>query len=431
MTTSRSTPPVIWRLVEESLSEAAFLWLRLDGALDAEDHQLLDVERWVEGRLFGALDGVRVAGPRVLDGLLPEAIRDVDLGAVAAAAYVTANLKDVAATRLVEDVLHESPAERWAALACGLGRAGQTELLHALGSRLGPAHALGQTILLEALTFCGEAPRTSLQAWLESPEAELRCAAARALRFLPSSERDKLISRALASPDPQVQTHACIASAAAGDPQAWSACTARAARLDLHSAPLLPLLAACGGSREHACVGEALSVPELRRHALSALGFAGTRAAAEAALEQIKAGRDVQEALAALAMITGLKPREFLLASAAPAAAELEAPAAIPDVAALEAWWASRGQGFEAGARYLEGEVASLLQLRTALERGPTGRRHTLALEMAVRSRGACFLQPRAFCQLQRQQLGQLAQLPERQIHEASSVLGLQPLGST
>lgn len=414
---TRGSALPIWRLVEESMSEAAFLWLRLDSALNADDHSLEDVERWVEERLQGALDGVCVAGSSALDSLLPEALEDEDLGAVAAAAYLTAGLKDSRSLRLLEQALRQATPARAAPLACALGRTGDCALLHALWTRMAEGEACARASLLDALTFCGEAPSTDLRSALESPEPALRRAAARALRFLPSSARDKLVSRALASADLAVRTHACIASLAAGDAQAWNACVARAKPLDLDCAELLPLLAALGSAREHARVEEALSVPELRRQALWALGLVGTRDAAQACLAQLAAGRDVHAARGALVMMTGM-PRPM------GPAADSEDPL---DLEPIHAWWQSHGPHFEAGARYLDGERVSLQKLQAALLRGPTRRRHALALELSIRTRGAFCLQPLAFCRAQREQL---ASLQDGQLEDSSRTMGVQPLAS-
>jgi uncharacterized protein (TIGR02270 family) len=429
-------PQLIWRLVEESLSEAAFLWLRLDGALDADDHALGDAERWVEGRLQGALDGVRVAGGAAIDSLLVDALQGADLGAVSAAAYVLAMLDDPKAGRTLENAVREVTAERVDALALGLGRACQSAKLHSLWSRLGGASARAQAVVLSALTFCGEVPRADWRVLLEASAAQLRRAAAAALTFLPSADLDQAMSFALESPDPAVQSSACIAGVSAGDSHAWRRCVKQVATGDPQSGPLLTLTAALGSQRDHACVFEALAVPELQRDALWALGFAGTRAAVEACLAQLRAGNHAPLAAAAVAAITGFKlarskPSDESMDETDGDLAAQQPGATHLDVTPFEQWWASHGQRFDPAARYLDGQIATLASLRKALEHGPTRRRHAIALELTARSRGAFRLQTRGFCRLQRQQLSQLDSLDQRQLRHCAQVMGFQPLVET
>jgi hypothetical protein len=79
---------LIWSLVEQSLSEADFLWTQLDQFFDTHPHSFADVEARLEPRLLGALDGIRVAGTSAIEPLLQPAIRDTEPGVASVAAYV-------------------------------------------------------------------------------------------------------------------------------------------------------------------------------------------------------------------------------------------------------------------------------------------------------------------------------------------------------
>ena len=59
----------LWDIVEESFEEAEFLWGRWECALDAHDRDLDGVSSWVEERLLGALEGVRVAGDAAIESI--------------------------------------------------------------------------------------------------------------------------------------------------------------------------------------------------------------------------------------------------------------------------------------------------------------------------------------------------------------------------
>src|SRR2546422_9118671 len=72
-------------LVDESLDEAAFLWRRWESELTSLTRNLDEVWSWTEDRLHGALDGVRVAGARLIDvanqGLLSDEIDRIAVSA--------------------------------------------------------------------------------------------------------------------------------------------------------------------------------------------------------------------------------------------------------------------------------------------------------------------------------------------------------------
>jgi uncharacterized protein (TIGR02270 family) len=195
------------------------------------------------------------------------------------------------------------------------------------------------------------------------------------------------------------------------------------------------LTAALGSQREQAHVIKALAVPELQRDALWALGFAGTHAAIEASLAQLRAGEHAPLAAAAFTFITGLalthaRPSsEAVSAPRSDLAAEPSVP--HPNVAAVESLWAAHHKRFATDARYINGQVATLASLRKVLEGGPTRRRHGIALELSARSRGAFRLQTRAFCRLQRQQLRQLDALDPRSLQKSVQLIGIQPLAET
>ena len=56
---------MLWDLVQESFDEAAFLWSRWEEALASHARDLAGVSFWVEERLFGSLDGIRLGGEDV------------------------------------------------------------------------------------------------------------------------------------------------------------------------------------------------------------------------------------------------------------------------------------------------------------------------------------------------------------------------------
>jgi uncharacterized protein (TIGR02270 family) len=194
---------------------------------------------------------------------------------------------------------------------------------------------------------------------------------------------------------------------------AWDACVEAATGPDAAVEDLIAL-ATLGGAAEHAAVERALQLPAVRRPALFALGFSGRPRAAELCLEIMEEDdpADARVAGEAFAAITGLTIEgtyarrenddddraddfddfddtdEPGAARATPAEAWLP----LPDGPAIRAWWSSAGPRFEPGQRYLGGAPISTAALVAAIAGGPMRRRPGHALELAVRTRGACFL---------------------------------------
>jgi uncharacterized protein (TIGR02270 family) len=433
---SSAAPKLIWRLVEESLSDAAFLWTRLDQALDAADHTFPDVERWVERRLIGAMDGVRVAGSAAFSPLLSEAFVDQDPGLVSAAAYLLTSAGTAPALKALEDNLRQLTGERVSAVARGLGRTGNTGALHSLWSRVQDASSACRASVLEALVFCGAAPEAAWTSLLTSDHAALRHASASALAFLPPARRADVMWLALRSADCEVRNRANIAALISGDSAAWPRCceAVHARDAEVTRPPAMLMVAMLGSKGEQAQLCAALSVPELKRDAIWALSFAGSIDAVDALLAAALAGEHTESACHAIAAITGVDLSKLSAATVSqvaspPPRGDTEAqPAPTPNVSALEHWWQSERRRFEPGARYQHGKLKTLATLRDGLTQGSTNRRHAIALELSVRSRGAHRVQTFAFCDEQRRQLAQLDAMDSRHLREAASILGIEPI---
>ncbi|MDB4985290.1 MAG: hypothetical protein JWN04_468 [Myxococcaceae bacterium] len=421
MTRAAVTTRPLFHLVEESASEASFLWTRLDAALDAHDYVLAEVHTWVEDRLLGALDGVRLAGVAAIDPVLRPALECEDHGAVGSSVYLLSVLSDARADQVLELGLRSiATPELASAYARGLGRAGRVDALHALYERVEDAAPQARAAVLEALAFCGHAPEVDWHTLLADQDASLRGAAARALRFAPARVLQGALEQAFYSPDRRVRNGALAAGVAAGDGASLRRCVALTHAADADAGPLLAIVAMLGAEREQGYLLDALATPGLCRDALWALGFLGTAGAAEACVQQMQLGQHEQVAAEAFCAITGLElTREGLVQTPAvddseppPLADDLELallPSADdslprPDVDGVSAWWLQHQARFPSGVRHVAGRRASWAALCDALDGMCTRRRHAVALELSARTGGACLLQPWAFTRVQRQQ---------------------------
>jgi uncharacterized protein (TIGR02270 family) len=167
--------------------------------------------------------------------------------------------------------------------------------------------------------------------------------------------------------------------------------------------------------REHLQLQESLGADALRSAAAWALGFAGTRAAADACLDLVLQDLEAPLACEAFCSITGLdleagglrEPRQRpdedapvafddddLDADLVPAADD-DLPRA--DAARVARWWDQNRGRFSPEQRYLEGRPLDDAALIEALARGKMRRRHTLALAFAIRTRGRLQLNTRAW----------------------------------
>ncbi|AKI98839.1 Hypothetical protein AA314_00466 [Archangium gephyra] len=97
----------------------------------------------------------------------------------------------------------------------------------------------------------------------------------------------------------------------------------------------------------------------------------------------------------------------------------------IPHPEAVGAWWRENRGNFTPGQRYLRGRSFSMETLLGELRQGPMRRRHAHALELALRSQGACRLQTRAFTRRQGTELARLRNTAQRlSVRPLSGILG-------
>jgi uncharacterized protein (TIGR02270 family) len=274
-----------------------------------------------------------------------------------------------------------------------------------------------QALVPEVLTFRGELPRNAALERLQHPEARVVSAALRGVQPLPQEVLSRELPRLLEDARPEVREAAIEAGLSAGSRAAWEACLkAVQARAGTGRLPLV-LLALGGNDRDLERLLECARVAELQTDALWALGFSGRAQAAELCLELM-----AEEPLAALAgesfsAITGLRLEESY---AEPPKEEESLPPLeeedldvdlepkpedalpLPNREAVRLWWKEERKRFDRGTRYVRGRPFSIDVLLEEFEQGPMRRRHVHAQELALRSRGACVLQTRAFTQRQR-----------------------------
>ena len=415
-------PLPLWDLVEESFSEAAFLWGRFEDALASPQRDLAAVSFWVEERLLGNLDGVRVAGVAARDLLTAALAGDDPLG-VTAAAHLLATDTLAAAIEVLVPALRAAAPEALPRFGRALQLVRSDVLLARLERDLAALGPELVAMLVEVRGFKRGEPGILVAEALGASHPGLLTAGLRALRHLaPDRPGRNTVVAHLDSGDVARETAAVETGLILGVPAAWTRCE-RGVTGARPAAHLFLPVALLGDNRAQAALYVALADPALQKSALFALGHAGTKAAANACLEAMKQEPLARLAAEAFCAITGLdldaehliapdpKPepeepipfeQEDLDADLVPTA---EDGLPRPDVAGVTRWWASNGARFAADKRYLRGRVLDLAGLQEGLRREPTRRRPALALELAIRSAGRYQVQTHAFTAEQRRQM--------------------------
>jgi len=244
----------------------------------------------------------------------------------------------------------------------------------------------------------------------------------RAAAFLPEAAGKAWIDRALRHKSPAVRAAAVESGIRQRQRPAWAAAREAVAAAEAGSVRFLRLIAIFGQAADHRAVYEAVSNSSSATHALWALGHIGTREAVEQCLEAMQDPALARVAGEAYTAITGADLfRERLVAPESdetPSLPPIEVDDLdadlvphredlwpLPDRAACAAHWARVGGSFAPGTRYLRGAPLDLNGLMAAVESAPMLRRSDYALELYVRSAGACDVETRAAGPTQRRMI--------------------------
>lgn len=402
-------------LCEQHLDDAAFLWGQWESSLDSALLTLDDLRDLYERRLLAHLDALVLGGSGVREELLTPALANHDdPGLVTAAAWgllASESEGDGPFHQVLETLVGGEPdlrpcLQRALELGDTPTRAPQVRKL------LQQEDPVLVATALEVLDFWGVEAGPELPAWLAHPDPKVAAAALRVARRTPGPVSSRLLARALESPAPRVRDEALITGIALGVEPAFTRCRQLAALPEGPSRTALLLLAMGGEASDLRLLLEQLGRPGARADVLWALGFSGRKEAAEACLELLAEPALGGLATEAFRTITGL-PLEgpFLLPAEeadeedeeAPRPSEPPLPRANPEP--VRQWWREAARRFEPRGRYLLGRPLRGEWWLESFEQAPLRRRHTMALELALRSRGAHVVQTRAFSSLQRTQV--------------------------
>ncbi|WNG43129.1 TIGR02270 family protein [Archangium minus] len=402
--------PLHWDIYEEHLNEAAFRWSQWEKALDAPDFTLEEVAE-LEEHVAAHVDGLVLGSGPVAEHLLVPALADEPERIVPAAlALLQAEVPSGPAAVLA--ALPEATPPALAALQRALELVPSRCIPANLPALLKQEDAAPEllALVLETLGVHGLATAPLCMPFLTHPKPQVAAAALRATSRARVPLEPAILQRALDSAEPTLRNAAILAGLMAGHRGSWAACQSAAGSREPGDGLPLLLLGMSGDERDVKRLLELLSDETLRPHALWALGFSGRVAAADACLKQMWNEPVAALAGEAFSAITGLRiaeeygaPREE--EELPPLEEDLDADLTpkpedslpLPQPERVEAWWQRERQRLDVKQRYLAGQPFTPQALLDALVSAPMRRRHALALELALRSRGTIQVPTRTF----------------------------------
>lgn len=406
-------------MYEQHFDEASFLWLQWERGLVAPEYVLDEVSEFEE-RLLAHVDGLVLGGTPVAEWLLAPALEETELERRTVAAYTLLSPEVPSGSELVRTALEAAPPKVLPAFQRALEAREREALPSWLPTLLKQEEPGRLALALEVCAWHGMHPGPGLPGLLGHEEPTVAAAALRVAARLDEGVEPDVLRRHLDSPVPALRDAAIEAGLLGGHRSAWVACQSALEK----GAPGLRLpalvLAMGGDARDLERLKNLLAEPRHRPDALWALGFSGQPSAAEACLEWMEDKAVSHLAAEAFCAITGLHLEERFIASSPeeeslPALEEEDLDADLnpkaedalprPVAAQVSAWWKEARKDFELERRYLNGKPFRAEVLLEALLTAPMRRRHVLALELALRSRGELRVPTRAFTPHQRKAL--------------------------
>ncbi|QSQ24073.1 TIGR02270 family protein [Pyxidicoccus parkwayensis] len=408
---------VLMDVLEEHLDEASWQWLQRSRALMAPDFNLSETAA-VEERLLAHVDGLVEAGSDGVETCLLPALTPDDPCRASAAALALLEGGDAGWEWVLERGLGDP--ELRPLLREPLELAGCPGLDERLGALLSTDDAGLLAEVVGTLSARGTLSSDVVRRCLQHEDARVRGSALEGAIAAPRPELRAPLLELLASGPSESCPLRLEAGLVHGLREAWDAC-GRAVDAGVHEA-LIPWALGCD-ERGVARLVALLAREPIRAQALWALGFSGRLEAADACLAWMEDPKVATLAGEAFCAITGLRLEgEHVAAQAENFSESLEEDdldadltprpeddLPLPRASAVAAWWKNARGGLTPGRRYLRGRLLDAAVLMEALAVDSMRRRHVLARELALRTRGACRVQTRARIERQRAMLQQLA----------------------
>lgn len=404
----RARPPNQWDLVTESFSEAAFLWARWEDAMESPRHTLGDVVYWVEERLLGALDGVRLGGQRAVEELLIPALTARRTRPATIAAHLLTQVGRAGIERVVATMLDAAP-ERLVALRRGVECSAGAQWPSIFSEFVGRLPPAAQATVLDAFAFRRWPAPPGTDAQVDRTAKPVQLASLRLAAVTRDAWTLPYIEWGLQRSDPLLKIEAARAAALRGHAPAMAHVGELVRTKTPGSDVLLPLAVLDRGARLLPMLQARLLEGKVGRHVFDALACVGTIEAADVCaslLDHADHGRLAADGLRAITGLDPTPPYDAGVVAAEGPRDELLLPTPAPEV--LRAAWTELRPHYETKVRYLGGRPFDPATLADALSRAPMRRRHLLAAELAMRTGGAAQIVTATWTRLQRGQIDAL-----------------------
>ncbi|MFP2963640.1 TIGR02270 family protein [Myxococcus sp. 1LA] len=395
-----------WNIYETHLDEAAFRWTQWAQALDAPDFTLADVAE-LEEQFSAHVDGLVLGHEPVARRLLEPALASEEPERIATAALALLRSEEPFGAAAVLAALPSAQPPALPALQRALELAPPSANFAGLPPLLKQEDSSPEllSLVLDVLGAHGLATADLCLPFAAHADPMVAAAGLRAASHGKLPIAPAVIQRALDSATRPLRDAAIVAGLQGGHRGAWAACQAAAEPNGPGGRLPLLLLAMNGDERDLKLLLERLSGEKSRPDALWALGFSGRVAAADACVEHMRHKPTAALAGESFSAITGLSieadfavPKEEAEEELAPLEDEdldadlhpkPEDALPIPHPEKVMAWWHDLRPRLDAKQRYLAGTPLTPQALLEALMSVSMRRRHALALELALRSRGA------------------------------------------
>jgi len=409
-------------IVEENLDEAAFLWGRWETELASLTRNLDEVWSWTEDRLNGAIDGVLVASDPLLTQVIDRALSLRDLNFHTVAAHLLTVAPDPQARARLAQLVCEAQGASLAAMARGIEVSpldGTFSTVTRALLKKSPQHCAA---LVRVKSFQRAKLGDELAAAYEADTVPEQVIVMRAAGTLPEPAVRDWVERGLAHSSPAVRIAAVESGLRQRMRAVWGTAREIAAAQEPGFGTSLRLLAMFGKAPDHRVIVEALADEKAARAAFWALGHVGTREA----VSSVWPACTIRHARESRVRPTPASPastwtRERLTAKESgdtpslPPFEEDDLDAdlmphredlwPLPDPTACAAHWGRVGAQFAPNTRYLRGKPFDVNVLMAAIDKGPMLRRADYALELYVRTSGACDVETRAASFAQRRMI--------------------------
>lgn len=398
-------PALQWDLVVESFGEAAFLWARWDDAMHSPRHDLDAVVHWVEERLVGALDGVRLEGQRAFEELLVPALSGRRHREATVAAHLLTQMGRVGIEHVVAAMISAKP-ERIDALRRGVEHSPGAQWPSILAEYVPRLSPVAQAAVVDAFAFRRWPTPPGMDAQIDRNAKPVQLASLRLAAAVRDPWTQAYIDWGAQRSDARLRIEAAKAALLRGHPDASS----RAGELIRTKTPgidpLLPLVVLARGERLLPVLQAQLQAGEGSRAVFDALACVGTIEAADLCASLLDHDRWARLAADGLRAITGIDPTPPAGTVQEPADCprdELLLPLPLPE--AMREEWQKRRAHWSAKQRYLGGRPFDPTQLVAYLVGAPMRRRHSLAAELSMTTQGASQVATLGWTRVQRAQL--------------------------